>query len=362
MPITLPPAAPVITDSPATFDSKASAFVAYQSTLVTELNAALAAVNMTKWISGTTYAIGDVTWSPITFYAYRRKTAGAGTTDPSSDTTNWISIASAAAGANADITSMTALTAPTVAANPIRATDLQSQLVTAFTTGGTGTAFTLTPTPALAANAAKVRYNATLSADPSGSPTLAVSGNTALPLAYYDSNGATQYITTAQAKSGMILDVVCNGSIWVVLNPITRRGTSTNDAALAGMPGEYVESVASLVSAPATTTYGDLASISLTAGDWDISAMIVASPNTGTSMTGVFGGIGTASGNNGAGLTTGDTYGGAAPPTAQYSPTITIPAKRVSISATTTYYLKMLMGYSGGTPQFSGRISARRVR
>ena len=46
-------------------------------------------VNVTKWISGTTYALGDNTWSPITFYTYKRKTAGAGTTDPSADATNW---------------------------------------------------------------------------------------------------------------------------------------------------------------------------------------------------------------------------------------------------------------------------------
>ena len=64
----------------------------------------------------------------------------------------------ATAGANTDITSMTALTAPTAAANPMRATDLQVQLTTAFTTGGTATAFTLTPAPAITANAANQRF------------------------------------------------------------------------------------------------------------------------------------------------------------------------------------------------------------
>lgn len=51
--------------------------------------AAEAAAGATKWISGTTYAQGDVTWSPIDYQSYRRKTAGAGTTDPSADSTNW---------------------------------------------------------------------------------------------------------------------------------------------------------------------------------------------------------------------------------------------------------------------------------
>jgi len=51
--------------------------------------AAIAASNVTKWVSGTTYIEGEVVWSPITYLAYRRKTDGAGTTDPSLDGTNW---------------------------------------------------------------------------------------------------------------------------------------------------------------------------------------------------------------------------------------------------------------------------------
>ena len=53
------------------------------------LNAAIATVGATKWVSGTTYAIGDVRWSPIDFLAYRRKTPGVGTSDPSADAANW---------------------------------------------------------------------------------------------------------------------------------------------------------------------------------------------------------------------------------------------------------------------------------
>lgn len=51
--------------------------------------AAAAAANVTKWVSGTTYAEGVAVWSPITYLSYRRKIAGAGTTDPSADSTNW---------------------------------------------------------------------------------------------------------------------------------------------------------------------------------------------------------------------------------------------------------------------------------
>lgn len=58
---------------------------ASSNSAITSANAAGAAA----WVSGTTYAIGDVRWSPVNYYSYRRKTVGAGTTDPSADTTNW---------------------------------------------------------------------------------------------------------------------------------------------------------------------------------------------------------------------------------------------------------------------------------
>lgn len=41
------------------------------------------------WVSGTTYAVGEQVISPTDFGVYIRKLAGAGTTDPASDATNW---------------------------------------------------------------------------------------------------------------------------------------------------------------------------------------------------------------------------------------------------------------------------------
>lgn len=49
------------------------------------------------WVSGTTYAVGDARYSPINMQTYRRKVAGAGTTDPSLDLTNWSLAADAGA-------------------------------------------------------------------------------------------------------------------------------------------------------------------------------------------------------------------------------------------------------------------------
>ena len=56
-------------------------------------SAAVTAMNAIAWVSGTTYAIGDARYSPANLQTYRRVTAGAGTTDPSADATNWTRVA-----------------------------------------------------------------------------------------------------------------------------------------------------------------------------------------------------------------------------------------------------------------------------
>jgi hypothetical protein len=58
----------------------------------TAASAASATANVTQWVSGTTYALGVNVWSPINAQTYRRIIAGAGTTDPSADSTNWTKI------------------------------------------------------------------------------------------------------------------------------------------------------------------------------------------------------------------------------------------------------------------------------
>lgn len=93
---------------PINFNDRADAFLGALPTFATQTNAVasetntasanavaanqavIAATNITKWVSGTTYANGAVVWSPINGLAYRRITAsGSGTTDPSADTANY---------------------------------------------------------------------------------------------------------------------------------------------------------------------------------------------------------------------------------------------------------------------------------
>jgi hypothetical protein len=102
--------------------------------------------------------------------------------------------------------------------NALVGTPTQRQSYTAFTTGGTSAAFTLTPSPAITANATNTRFNITLNAAPTGSPTLAVSGQTAKNLKYYDSTGAKQFITSAVAPINWNSDVIDDGTDWVMMD------------------------------------------------------------------------------------------------------------------------------------------------
>ena len=62
-------------------------------------NSATAAANSAasaggvEWVSGTSYAVGYVVYSPIDFLNYRCIQATSGTTDPSLDDVNWVSLA-----------------------------------------------------------------------------------------------------------------------------------------------------------------------------------------------------------------------------------------------------------------------------
>jgi hypothetical protein len=142
MTITSLPSAPQPTDSTSEFNTKAFAWVAALDDWTDEVNAlgvqvdadassasdsadeaaasalvaagAAAALNAQVWVSGTTYEIGDVVYSPIDFQTYRRKTDGAGTTDPSADATNWAVISgNVSENAVQTLTNKT-LTAPTI--------------------------------------------------------------------------------------------------------------------------------------------------------------------------------------------------------------------------------------------------------
>lgn len=141
-------------------------------------------------------------------------------------------------------------------------------------------------------------------------------------------------------------------------------GSATNDSAAAGNVGERVSSAVAGVNAPTSNQLGDATSISLTAGDWDVSAVGIWDASGGTWSRADIG-ISTTSGNSATGLTNGDNRivgVWASTSTVITIVPYTIPVYRISIASPTTVYLKILSLYSVGTPQFSGRITARRTR
>ncbi len=142
---------------------------------------------------------------------------------------------------------------------------------------------------------------------------------------------------------------------------ISVTGTTTNDSAAAGKVGEFVQTLVAVGSPVALTTAigANVASISLTAGDWDVVgnvnlSLAAATPTilqgaiSETSATIPTDGSEVHSGTLGTAITVKDS--------------IVLPRKRISIASTTTIYLVAKATFSAGGINSYGQISARRVR
>ena len=133
-------------------------------------------------------------------------------------------------------------------------------------------------------------------------------------------------------------------------------GTTTNNSANAGSVGEYIDSF--VVTTAVGTTATTLTSISLTAGDWDISGCVELNGSNG--VTSIQAAINT---------TTNSFTGTSLGKDQLYSPSstfaggigaVTMPRIRAIISSTTTYYLIGALGTTA--TNCNGYISARRMR
>jgi hypothetical protein len=96
--------------------------------------------------------------------------------------------------------------------------DIQGQGATAFTTSGATPAFVLTPAPALTAYAVGQRFSVTFNASgTTGSNTLNVSGLGAKNLKQLNASGTK---TAAAITTGQIVDVVYDGTDFVLIEPL----------------------------------------------------------------------------------------------------------------------------------------------
>jgi len=147
---------------------------------------------------------------------------------------------------------------------------LQAQTYVAFTTGGTSTAYTLTPSPALGALATNQRFRVAFHTTAGATPTLAISGLTAKNLKYKDNAGTKQAVTSTQIPTGWIADVEYDGTDYVVLDvppPAAGAVTSVN--------GNTGAITASQISAAATTGYG-YTPASIDTGSGGVGAIVLA--------------------------------------------------------------------------------------
>ena len=176
------------------------------------------------------------------------------------------------------------------------------------------------------------------------SSTLAVAGNTTV--------GGTLGVT-GNATVGGTLGVT--GALTVTAGIV---GTTTNDNANSGSVGEYATNAGSPAT-PSTGTPYNGASVSLTAGDWDVWTVGNFVSGSGVTCTQQTLGASTTSATLG-GFGSYATYlfsVGAGNSVVLFSP-----VARFSLASSTTVYAVALAGFSGGTEGAQHTIYARRVR
>ncbi len=137
-------------------------------------------------------------------------------------------------------------------------------------------------------------------------------------------------------------------------------GTTTNDDAAVGVVGEYVDkAVAQGAAIPLTNGQpANVTSISLTAGDWDVWALAAFVQGAGNAVLQAIASVSATSATTGVGAIVLN-----APTTsALVNCAQAVPARRFSLSTTTTIYLVAETYFGGGTFAGFGGIFARRVR
>lgn len=148
-------------------------------------------------------------------------------------------------------------------------------------------------------------------------------------------------------------------------------GTTTNNNASAGFIGEFITSTVAVAGQVTltTATTANVTSISLTAGDWDVSGVVDYTFAATTSYTSITAGISLTSatlatqpGGSGLGTDPNSSFSTPAQVPTALPFTMEIAPVRVSIAATTTVFLVTQATFTVAGLQAYGTIRARRVR
>ena len=191
--------------------------------------------------------------------------------------------------------------------------------------------------------------------------------------------GATNQLWTGSAVGDLVLQNTTSGAMRFVLNNTTQvlamtsagatffgetaiSGTATNDNAAGGYVGEIVTSAGSstsLTTATAAALTG--ASISLTAGDWDVSVVVGFQPAATTSVTLYAYGSSTTSAALPA-VPQSIQSAFASVVTGAATTNFSVPPFRYSLASTTTIFCNAQANFSVSTMTAIGFLRARRVR
>lgn len=167
----------------------------------------------------------------------------------------------------------------------------------------------------------------------------------------------TRHITIAASNGGNPIVGTTGGGVAIV-------GTPTNDNASAGQYGEYISSSVAGGSAIALTTNtpANITSITLTAGDWDVTGCVVFNFGVTTSYTNLIGECSQTSATLVSNERRFDFETPAVVPTAGADMSWTVPTQRILTSSTTTVFLVTQATFTVSTLKAYGIIRARRMR
>lgn len=182
------------------------------------------------------------------------------------------------------------------------------------------------------------------------------------------SSSANTLAGLATANSGVLttstggIPSIDTTNFQVLTTGVQMKGNNTNTAPPAGFIGEQIRATLAFGSATALTStiQKTVTSISLTAGIWDVSAIAGFNPAAGTNSTlfqlSISNTTNVLSGNFGD-----ETVAAGQGAITNQIMTLTIPSLRITLSATTTYYLVVQSTFTVSTMSAYGRISATRV-
>lgn len=127
---------------------------------------------------------------------------------------------------------------------------------------------------------------------------------------------------------------------------------------------EYLESKAATANYTITAnTYGDLGSLTLSAGEWELNSFVVYYSNGTVTTSTIAGGFSTASGTGTTGFVIGENFfAGTKTTTDQRFDSFVVPNWRVIVTTPTTYYLKSRVGTSITNLQVAYKMAARRIK